>query len=220
MSAVLFNNPNAFATPILLSAFNQIGMALFDYEPETIELYVKSIAPNAPKATAYKLNAALGLFTTNLFWQDPIQFGLACRTFNRESRVGADAPSLEDLAWGIAEAKMLVGMSDDDSDTFCEAIKAYIKYSLDREKLLTVPDAFQELDIKLKHVDSFDDPQQMQSLQQRSDAEAAALDYMVYTQTIEMLKQVASLNIPFSNTAKEQLNKILNKHEQTVSNVK
>lgn len=210
MSVTLFNNPKAFATPILLSAFNDVGMALLDYEPEIVELYVKSIAPNAPKVTAQKLNAALGLINTNLFWQDPIQFGIVCRTLSRSARPFSDEPSLDELAWGIAEAAMIVGISDEESDDkFCEAIKAYIKYLLNADKLLTVPKAFDGLGIKLKHFDSFDDPQQLMSIQERSDADAALIDYKVYQNTIAMLQQVSTLNIPFSKEAKEQLTKIL-----------
>lgn len=217
MSVELFNNRNAFATPLLLAAFDRVGMDLFDYEPETVSLFIKSIAPKAPLCNHYKLNAALGLFTTNLFWQDPVQFGIACRTFNRQARATAGEPTLEDMAWGITEANMLVGET---SDTFSEAIKAYITYMMSQANLLKTPDAFEALNIKTKTITHFDDSEQQYSIQQRSDSDVAAIDYFVYVQMIEMLNQIRTLKIPFSKEASDQLNKILTSHEQNNSNIK
>lgn len=217
MSVELFNNRDAFATPLLLAAFDRVGMDLFDYEPEAVELFIKSVAPNAPKCNANKLNAALGLFTTNMFWQDPIQFGIVCRTFNRQARATAGEPTLEDMAWGVTEASMLIGETD---DKFSEAIKAYVSYMLKLDNILTVPEAFDKLNIKIKKTNSFDDPQHQYSIQQRSDSDVAALDYMVYVQTIELLNQIRTLHIPFSKEASDQLNKILTSHEQNNGNTK
>ena len=218
MSYHIFNDSDAFATPLLLTAFNQLGMNIFEYEPESISIYVRSIAPKAPDSTMNKINAALSLFTTDLFWQDPVKFGIACRTFNRAAVPFAAEPTIEDIAWGITEARMLMTTGEDtEPDTFSTAIVKYIKYMLQQDNMLTVPDAFKELNIRIDNVNSFDDPQQNLSIQQRADSDAAAIDYLVFKQTIELLKQVQSLNIPFSDTAKEQLAKILNTYEASSS---
>lgn len=221
MSAALFNDPKAFATALLLEAFNREGMRIFNYEPESVELFVKSIAPKAPAETAYKLNAALGLFTTNLFWQDPIQFGTVCRTLNRATRPMSAEPDINDIAWGITEARLIVGLDNNEhADKFCEAIKAYITYLLKEDKLLTVPDSFDGMDIKISNVTTFDDPEQAVSIQQRADAEAAAIDYLVQKQTAELFKQLKTLNIQYDVEAKKNIDDIVGAYEATNSNNK
>ena len=84
MRAIL-QDKRAFATPLLLVAFNSIGEDLFELEPETIAQILGDKDGKVPQCNLDKINAALGLLTTNLFWQDPITFAITCRTLDRAS---------------------------------------------------------------------------------------------------------------------------------------
>ena len=78
-NASILHNRDAFATPLLLFAFDKLGMNVFEYEPETIKGWMQQIYPDVDKELPVRLNAAIGLFTSDLFWYDPATFGIVCR---------------------------------------------------------------------------------------------------------------------------------------------
>ena len=82
-----------------------------------------------------RLNAAIGLLNSNMFWVDPVTFGLVCRTLNRNPYVASEAPDLYDISWGVTEANLIMGSPDEDDQKngdlmYSEAVKRYIQHLL------------------------------------------------------------------------------------------
>lgn len=211
MSSSILFNPNAFATPILLYLVDRLGMDVFDYEPETIEEYIRKTNPKVKDNVITRVQAAIGLFTSNLFWQDPITFGVICRSLNRKNKPEAGVPTINDIAWGMAEADLLMGKSDDDEtipDSYSIAIDKYVKYLLREAGIYDTPESMEGISSPDIHT-KFDDPEQLRSIQDRSNQARAVVDVKVSEKMTELLKQVASLDIEFSDKAREELSALM-----------
>lgn len=209
-SNILFN-PNAFATPILMYLVDKLGMAVFDYEPETIEEYIRKINPKVKESVITRAQAAIGLYTSNLFWQDPITFGVICRALNRKNKPEAGVPTINDIAWGMAEVDLLMGSNteeDDVPDFFSVSIDKYVKYMLREQGIYDTPDSMHGISSPDIHT-KFDDPEQLRSIQERSDQSKAVVDLKVSEKMTELLKQVAALDIEFSPKAREELQQLI-----------
>lgn len=210
-SASILHNDKAFATPLLLFAFDQLGMEIFDYEPETVKLWMKRLYPDVDKELPVRLNAAIGLFKSDLFWFEPQTFGILCRTLNREPVIDGDAPDLFDIAWGVTEAGLLT--SDPESGErigeFSPAIRNYVSFLMRQSALHDVPDALNGVGTAIAYPTDIDDPEMMESLRKRSESEAAAIDYSVVTKMQMLLNQIKNLDIALSKQASEELEKWL-----------
>lgn len=211
-SNILFNH-DAFATPILMYLVDKLGMAVFDYEPETIEEYIRKINPKVKESVITRAQAAIGLYTSNLFWQDPITFGVICRALNRKNKPEAGVPTINDIAWGMAEVDLLMGSNTEEGDIpdfFSASIDKYVKYMLREQGIYDTPDSMHGISSPDIHT-KFDDPDQLRSIQERSDQDKAVVDLKVSEKMQELLEQVAALDIEFSEKAKEELQQLLRK---------
>lgn len=211
MSSNILFNPDAFATPILLYLVDRLGMDVFDYEPETIEEYIRKANPKVKDNVITRVQAAIGLFTSNLFWQDPITFGVICRALNRKNKPEAGVPTINDIAWGMAEADLLMGSNNEEGDipdSYSVGIDKYVKYLLREAGIYDTPDSMTGISSPDIHT-KFDDPEQLRSIQERSDQSKAVVDLKVSEKMTELLNQVASLEIEFSAKAREELNALM-----------
>ena len=209
---ILFND-DAFATPVVLYLVDRLGMNVFEYEPETIEEYIRKVNPNVKESVITRAQAAIGLYTSNLFWQDPITFGVICRALNRKNKPEAGVPTINDIAWGMAEADLLLGSNteeDDIPDSFSVSIDKYVKYLLRESGIYDTPDSMTGISSPDIHT-KFDDPEQLRSIQERSDQSKAIVDLKVSEKMTELLNQVAALDIAFSAKAREELNELMKK---------
>lgn len=213
MATNILFNPDAFATPILLYLVDKLGMNVFEYEPETVEEYIRKANPEVKESVISRVQAAIGLYTSNLFWQDPITFGVICRALNRKNKPEAGVPTINDIAWGMAEVDLLMGSNteeDDIPDSYSIGIDKYVKYLLRESGIYDTPDSMAGISSPDIHT-KFDDPEQLRSIQERSDQSKAVVDLKVSEKMSELLKQVAELEIEFSSKAREELTQLLQK---------
>lgn len=210
-NASILHNPDAFATPLLLFAFDKLGMSVFEYEPETLKGWMRQIYPDVSRELPERLTAAVGLFTSDLFWYDPATFGIVCRTLNRESVIDGDAPDLFDVAWGITEAGLLTSDPEtgDPMDSYSIAIKKYINYLIRSNGMYELPDAFSGIGTAVPYPTGIDDTAMLESLRMRSESEAASIDYSVVFKMKMLLTQIKDLDIALSKEASEELEKWL-----------
>lgn len=217
-SAGVFLGPKVFATVALLQLFDKLGMKVFEYEPETIEEYAKQLDPNVTGPVLMRIEAAIGLFTSNLFWQDPITFGVVCRALNRRNKPESGVPDISDIAWGMTEADLLMGEGGENEvegtpDAYSMAIDKYARYLLQLEGIYDTPESMQGItspNIPTK----FDDSEQMVSIQERSDQQRAVVDLQVQDKMRELLEQMSKLDIEFSQQARKELQKLLNPQKE------
>ena len=204
----ILSDKQAFATPLLLFAYSQVGDELFDLEPETINRILWLKDSHVPQCNVNKLNAALGLFTSNLFWQDPITFGITCRTLNRANRPETAPPDLEDVVWGVTEARLIVGNPDEPEEKFSDSVEAYIRQLLKMDSIVTeVP--------TLKFItppevpNTYDDPNQMMDMLNSSKERVSDLEQGASTKMIMLLKQIKDLHLDISKEASQDLENLL-----------
>ena len=221
-SAGVYLGPDVFATVALLQLVDKLGVKVFEYEPETIEEYAKSLNPQITNPVLMRIEAAIGLFTSNLFWQDPVIFGVVCRAFNRRNKPESGVPDLSDIAWGMTEADLLMGEGDEDElegtpDFYSMAVDKYAKYMLQLSGIYDTPESMKGItspDIKT----TFDDSEQMASIQERSDELRATVDLQVQDKMKELLEQLSKIDIEFSQQARKELYKLLHPEEKRDNN--
>lgn len=207
----LLRDPSTFATPILLFLVNDLGSDALNFEPETIADRLREIEPDTDRDLIDRVNAALGLFTSDLFWNDPIVFGLVCRSLNRASTPLGDEPTVGDIAWGVTEASLLTRdvIDNDPVDQFSSNINKYVKYMLKLQGLYTTPDSLDEAFGDISSQLLIDDPQILAARQAESDAAANNIDRLVSTKMTELLLQIKRLGIKLSEVAENDLNMLL-----------
>ena len=118
----IFENPKAFATPLLIQAFDIYGVDLFDMEENVLVADLYKRYPKTDRTIINRLFAAIGLYTSDLFFQDPITFGQTCRAFNRHKYLYADEPDIKDICWGVSEATLITSTDEESKDVFGEGI--------------------------------------------------------------------------------------------------
>jgi hypothetical protein len=192
MNASWLSNPNNFATPVVLYLVSELGSDVFGFEPETVNEFLQSRNKDIPRKVLDRTNAALGLFTSDLFWTDPVSFGVVCRSLNRRSRPFAAAPELSDISWGVTEASLLFIGSDEDEirSKFSESVTDYVKYELSLLGIHTMPDCLQEFG-QITRNNPILDPAQDLAVLAESQKRAAGIDAMVSSKTTEMMSQIA-----------------------------
>lgn len=209
----ILHNKGAFATPLLIYAYDIVGSELLDYDTETVRELLISRNPKVGMPLVNRLNAAIGLLNSNMFWVDPVTFGLVCRTLNRNPYVASEAPDLYDISWGVTEANLIMGSPDEDDQKngdlmYSEAVKRYIQHLFRIDGIYKSPDSL-DFVTPLPSSNTIDEPQQVLSVQERSDSDVAAIDYSVYVKTIECLNQIKQLDVALSKEASEELNRII-----------
>jgi len=204
----LLADKQAFATPLLLYAVDTVGEDLFDLEPETVGQILRRENPKTPQRNINKVNAALGLLQSNLFWQDPITFGITCRTLNRAPRVDIAPPNLDDIMWGITEARLIVEDTDKNKEKFSDSIASYVALLLKMGGIVTTVPTLDFI-TPPRPTNQYDDPDQSLSVLTNSEDRVKDMESSVGIKMITLLKQIKDLNIDLSEQASKDLEELL-----------
>ena len=206
----IFENPKAFATPLLLQAFDIYGMELFTLDENVLVDDLKKRFPGTTDTIINRMMAGVGLYSSNLFFQDPIVFGQTCRAFNRHKYLYADAPDMKDICWGVAEASLIVSPEDDKNvDTFSEAVIKYIKYMAKYQGIITNIPSLPFINLEDTNTSSVYDPVMDAGALQTSVDNVSELEQYVQTNMVQCLNQISGLSIDMAKEAKTQLSSIL-----------
>jgi hypothetical protein len=133
-------DPATFTTPLLTILTDKFTTDFLEWDPLTINIEIKeNFGVEPSEELLNKIQAGSSLFTTNLFYLSPETFGIICNTLNRgptssELFIPAD---LEDVMWGVAEAKLLAGDLGDNK--FSHSIARYVGYLLQEEGIYKPP---------------------------------------------------------------------------------
>lgn len=206
----LLGSGKSFASPIILWLVDQYGHAALDFEPETVSEALKSVNPSTKQAVVDRVNAGLGLFTSDLFWTDPFVFGTVSRSLNRHKFPTANAPSIADLSWGVTESSILLLDPNTGklSDRLSDSVEEFIRLTAKSEAIYTLPNALKEI-TNISTDFTLNDPEMLMSRQTESDADAARIDKFVADNTIEMFSQIKSLKLSITADAAKDINDIV-----------
>lgn len=212
----LLRDKNTFATPVVLYLFQDLGNDALTFEPETIGDRMRMIEPKTPQALIDRVNAALGLYNSDLFWTDPVIFGIVCRSLNRRKYPGADEPTIGDICWGVTEATLLTNDSDTEtpSNIFSDSIIKYVKYSLKLNAIYTTPKSLQSDfgDMSFEYV--VDDPAIAEARQHEFDADADKIDAIVARKLHQLLLQIKRSGVKLTNSASDDVDKLLQEYNK------
>lgn len=205
----IFENNKAFATALLIQGFDIYGMDLFEFDENVLSDDLKKRFPETTNTIINRLFAGIGLYTSNLFFQDPVVFGQTCRAFNRHKYLQASEPSLQDICWGIAEAYLITAPeADKDVDSFSEAIKKYISFELKYNGIITNVPSLPFMKIEESNNGIYDPVIDAAALENSVNT-VNSLENYVQTNMIQCLNQIAQLPVEMAQEAKEQLSGIL-----------
>lgn len=205
----LLESNKTFASPVILWLVDQHGPDALSFEPETVAEALYAVNPKTRRGIVDRVNAGLGLLSSDLFWTDPFVFGMVCRTLSRHKFPTANAPSTLDLAWGITEAAMLV-LEDSEGVgiSFSSGVKTFIQSTVKSDGLLVMPAALKNI-TKVAAEFRLDDPEIYAARQQEADADAANIDAAISGMIIELFKQIKSLRMDITSEAAADIDAIL-----------
>lgn len=207
----LLKSKETFATPVVLFLFQDLGMDALNFEPETIGDRLRMIEPDVDQALVDRVNAALGLYTSNLFWTDPITFGMVCRSLNRRKFALAAEPTIGDICWGVSEAQLLTNdvVDEDAPFAFNESIIKYVKYTLKINAVYSMPSALKQYFGDLPYNFVIDDPAIAEARQQEFDAASAKIDALVANKMYTLLEQIKRSGVKLSPNAEKDVDQLL-----------
>ena len=210
----LLKSKSTFATPIVLYLFENLGMDALNFEAETVEEYLKQVEPKTPKALIDRTNAALGLFNSDLFWNDPVTFGIVCRALNRNKFPMGEEPTLGDIAWGVNEASLLTSdvKGEDLADKFSDSIITYVRHAFKINAVYSLPKSLSDFG-PIRYTPVLDDPEMAMARQQESEQAAASMDLLVTRKTLELFLQVKNSGVKLDPEAAKELDMVI-KHYQ------
>lgn len=136
----VWENPNTFATTMLLLFVDRYGVEGFTWDPETIVMEInEDFDVQISQGNLDRLMAGISIVTGEDFFQSLPDFVYLCNILNGDLFDPAewDPADAEDIAWGVTEAWLLSPPEDD--EPFTEEIRAYIGQVLDAEGLTNPP---------------------------------------------------------------------------------
>lgn len=210
----LLRSNRTFATPIVLYLVSVLGEDVISYEPESIAEYLKNIEPATNRSLIDRVVAATGLFTSNAFWYDPATFNIVSRALNRKPFPASKPAELEDMAWGVTEATLLMS-GDDTSDDFSEYIRRYIRYFMMSTGSYTAPDSLSFVG-HIPFTPAIDDDSNTLVIQRESDDQARDIDTIVNSQMLELLGQLKMLRLPLRKDASDELDELVAEYQKVL----
>lgn len=146
----IFLSTDSFGTSLLISMIDTFGIECLAWEPETIEIELeKYTGCDIPEENLDRLQSAMSVLSSNLFFVSLEAFNLTCNALNFSKVSGTTfiPADIEDIMWGITEASLLLGV-DANKNEFSRDIRIYVGKILESEGILDPPSILQFADLK------------------------------------------------------------------------
>lgn len=179
-------------------------LELYTWTPETIKQTIESdFGIELPIGNFDRLMAAITLLTTDLFFQDARKFVDLANviSFDLFSPDQFDPADVEECAWAITEALLLVPPDEERDDIFCDDIRRYLGVLLEHEGYVDPPDilkiAIGPNQQQFVHANYSDDPELFSGITQTQQGKTQAVEQMVIANLSELADQLERL--PLNN---------------------
>jgi hypothetical protein len=151
-------DPTLFSTSAVILLVDAWGVEFLDWDPATVEMELGTTFGIAPTPEILdRINAAVSLFNSNLFFLSLETFSAVCSALNfgvvsSEVFLPAD---LDDVLWGVSESRVLLGEMATETD-FSHNVARYVGQLLAQEGIDEPPAilAFAEVDTRRSGIDS------------------------------------------------------------------
>ena len=151
---LVFEDPENYATTLLIAATDLYGPDLLTWAPETIRLELKEdVGATIPDENLDKLMASIAILTSDAFYKDVSKFIQLCNVLSGDTleiEVFDPADSAE-MAWGMTEAMIL--SPPEDPEPFTDEIRFYMGHAIAEDGILSPPDV-----LGVAIMDNQDDP--------------------------------------------------------------
>lgn len=148
--------PTIFGSAAVALLIDSFGSECLEWDPTSLSLEMRGAFGQEPEDELFdRILSAISLLKSNAFFVDLTAFMNTCNALNfgvvtSETWIPAD---LDDVLWGVTEARMLLG-DDFDEDDFSHDIKRYVGMLVQEEGLKNVPSVlrFLEVDERIEEV--------------------------------------------------------------------
>jgi hypothetical protein len=210
----LYEDPDSFATPLLVASWDLFGPELQEMDPEAIrlEIRIETGAEIVPENLS-QLMAALTLLMDDSFYTSLPMFIQICNTLSGfvEDPLVFDLADAYDVAWGINEA-LLISPPENPQKPFSDEIMAYIR-AVTKDAAVTYPVdvlsiAFPEHEFPDPAFGLVDNPEMYQAVRQAREETSSDLEQWLRQQWMLLFQQLAELPIENGNKAETFLRRI------------
>jgi len=200
-----FLDPSLFCSSVLILLIDNFGTEVMDWEPESIYTELDDVFKvNPDMLLADKINAACTLVGTDLYHKSLEAFTTLNSVLNfKMANPGEfNHNSLEDIMWGVTEARLLEGGEDFERLGFSHDIAGFTASLLSVEGITRPPDILTFAEYRPSELDQRDlilatDQVAAEMYWQRQADENAKLEERAKNNLAALLKQVNEL--PLAN---------------------
>jgi len=198
-------DPTLFSTSAIVLLVDAWGSKFFEWDPATIEMELATTFGIDPTPELLdRVNAAVSLFNSNLFYLSLETFSAVCNALNfgvvsSEVFLPAD---LDDVLWGVSESRVLLGEFADETE-FSHNIARYVGQLLDQEGVQDPPAilGFAERDERTQGIESeaFSDEVESQVYFTRRAEEKEGLEAENNARLLSLFQQLTRLPLRYGD---------------------
>ena len=222
--AEVYKRPDLFVSSMLLMLVEDFGAPCLQWEPETIQMELKAVMGCDPSALVLdKANAALTLAGSNQYHKSVEAFMALNRVMSLRPIAGADlaSPDVDEIAWGVSEAKLIEGQEEFDTDGFTHDIRLYVGLALGQEGIDQAPPMlkFAEFDPQTQanaEMLAIDDPLTSDSYNNSQSALSKSIELATAQKLMLLLKQFKELPIASEETFKSRVEAAMKSMSKTL----
>lgn len=200
-----FLSPDSYGTTLLIAMFDTFGIECLKWEPETIEMELKKeFQIDIPEQNLDRLQAAMSVLTSNLFFVSLEAFNVTCNSLNF-ARVDGNTfipADIEDIMWGITEVNLILG-ADANKNEFSRDIQLYVGKVLESEGVLDPPSILQFADMRKLNKETQEQVADLPDLSSMFSAgladTRAELDTWALKKIDDLFTQIGQLKLDSSN---------------------
>lgn len=198
----LWKSKEGFGSTLLIACIDDFGLECLQWEPETLEITLREKYGDIDIDSLQRVLAAMSVLTSNMFTQDVSALCMICTALDFE-RTASDMfvpAGLDEIMWGLTEARVLLGGIDDKE--FSEEVRLYVAKLLDDEGLKRPPST---LKFAKKEADNLDLgvladlPDLSAMFEEDQEMTKTELDNSAMEKLSRMMEQINSLNLHTSD---------------------
>lgn len=199
---MLFNQPDTFASTLLIACCDWFGPELLQWDSETIRMEVQDDFGKVRGDCLERLFVAVLLVTTDDFYRRLPDFIRFCGVLNGDTlSPDFDPADLDDVTWGITEAALLHPPDRDNLEPFSAEVLGYIGTLVDNAGLVEPPDVLRlgvRADAKKMSdyaADFADDPTMFGAIVDTEKSRSDEIDQSIRASLQRLVTQLQSLHL-------------------------
>jgi hypothetical protein len=217
-SAQLWNDPGAYAFPLLVLVLDEFGTECLQWDPGTVAMEIEqSFGVRPPPLNLDRTLAAMVLLSTDSFFNSVTDF---CQlTLALCGKPRAFLPDAVDCAWGLTEGLLIFPPEADEENPFDPEIVALLGKILQTEGILNPPDVLRIAThdsgaLDRARYDWSDDENMTQMMTEFAQSKTEEINNTLNDRLLDMLTQLQHLPLT-AGRADQVAQRLINRLQQT-----